>query len=88
MTFRVEWTPPARRDLGRLPPKVADAVLTYVEARLAENPLRLSEPLTAELDGLRGARNGDYRVLFRSDEGHGVLWIIHIAHRAHVYRPR
>ncbi len=35
MIFRVEWTPPARRDVTRLSPKVAGAVVTFVESRLA-----------------------------------------------------
>ena len=88
MGHRVEWTPPARRDIARLPPKVVLAVMTYIDNRLAENPYRLSRPLSAELAHLRGARNGDYRVLFRLDDEHAILWIIRVDHRAHAYRPR
>lgn len=87
MAVRVEWTPPARRDIARLPPKVALAVLTYVDARLAENPERLSKPLRGELAHLRSARNGDYRILFRLDAESAVLWIVGVDHRAHAYRP-
>jgi prevent-host-death family protein len=32
VTHRVLWTAPARRDLARLPPRVADAVRTYVRS--------------------------------------------------------
>ena len=35
--------------MARLPAKVALAVLTYVDHRLASNPLRLSKPLTGDL---------------------------------------
>ena len=73
--------------MARLPSKVALAVLTYVDHRLAENPQRLSKPLSGELTHLRSARNGDYRVLFRIDEEPAVVWIVRVDHRAHAYRP-
>ena len=72
--------------MARLPAKVAGAVLTYVDARLALNPARLSKPLSGDLDGLRSARNGDYRVLFELDEDASTIAIIRVDHRAHVYR--
>ena len=88
MSHRVEWTPPARRDMARLPGKVASAILAYVDGRLAADPRRLSKPLDGDLAGLFTARNGDYRVLLRVDDDLAVIWIIHVDHRAHVYRPR
>jgi mRNA interferase RelE/StbE len=86
VTYEVAWTSPGRRDLIRLPPRIAAVVLTYVDLRLAENPHRLSKPLQGPLDGLRCARSGDYRVLFRVDDERHRLLIIRIDHRAHVYR--
>ena len=77
--------------MARLPPKVALAVMTYVDQRLAElaeNPHRLSTPLSGELTHTRSARNGDYRVLFRVAQDPAVIWIVHVDHRAHAYRPR
>jgi mRNA interferase RelE/StbE len=88
VSHRVEWTPPARREMARLPPKVALAVMTYVDHRLAENPERLSKPLSGELAYLRSARNGDYRLLFRLTDDPAVRWIAHVDHRAHAYRSR
>jgi mRNA interferase RelE/StbE len=88
VTYQVAWTSPARRDLTRLPPRIATVVMTYVDERLAENPQRLSKTLQGSLDGLRSARSGDYRVLFRLDEDAEHLFIIRIDHRAHAYRPR
>jgi mRNA-degrading endonuclease RelE of RelBE toxin-antitoxin system len=89
---RVQWTPPAQRDMARLPGKIAGVVMTYVESRLAVNPRRLSKALTGELEGLHTARNGDYRILLRIDDGIDdgppSIWIIHVDHRAHIYRPR
>ncbi|MCA0435870.1 MAG: type II toxin-antitoxin system RelE/ParE family toxin [Actinobacteria bacterium] len=86
MSHHVEWTPPARRDMARLPAKVALAVLTYVDHRLASNPLRLSKPLTGDLSHLRSARNGDYRMLIEVTRNDPVVRIVHVDHRAHAYR--
>lgn len=72
--------------MARLPARVATAVLTYVDERLAANPQRLSKDLGGDLAGVRSARNGDYRVLFRLTED--TLWVLRVAHRAHAYRPR
>jgi mRNA interferase RelE/StbE len=88
VSYRVEWSGPAQRDMARLPSRVALAVLVYVDERLAENPHRLSKPLAGELHGNRTARNGDYRILLRVDDDPQIIWILRVDHRAHVYRSR
>jgi mRNA interferase RelE/StbE len=87
VSHQVEWSSPARRDLARLPPRIAIVVMTYVDERLADNPHRLSKPLQGSLEGYRSARAGDYRVLFRLAHDQRLI-IIRVDHRAHAYRPR
>jgi mRNA-degrading endonuclease RelE of RelBE toxin-antitoxin system len=72
--YRVELAGEARRDLHRLPEKVATAIIEFVTGALAGEPARLSEPLTNELAGYRSARRGDYRVLIRIDEAAHTCW--------------
>jgi len=84
--YRVEVATPARRALSRLPGRVVHAVIEFISGPLAENPPRLSTPLRNELEGVRSARRGDYRVLLRIDDGERVLIVIDIDHRAHIYR--
>lgn len=87
LPYAVEVSSAAIRGLDRLPAKVAVAIVEFITVPLAENPQRLSKPLRGELEKLRTARRGDYRVLFRIDEpGHFIL-ITRIDHRAHAYRP-
>lgn len=88
MSYRIEWFGPAQRDMTRLPARAAMAVLVYVDERLAKNLHRLSKPLEGQLRGKRTARNGDYRILLRVDDDPRIIWILHVDHRAHVYRPR
>ena len=87
MSYEVAWAAPARRDLGRLPPRIAMVILTYVDERLALNPVRLSKPLRGSLDGLRSARSGDYRILVTVDPDAQRLLVVRVDHRAHAYRP-
>ena len=75
------------RDLARLPPRVAAAIVEFVTAVLPENPPRMTKPLTGDLEGYRSARRGDYRVIVRLDDDAHVVVMHRVAHRAHVYRP-
>ncbi|WP_191281415.1 type II toxin-antitoxin system RelE family toxin [Pseudolysinimonas yzui] len=86
---RVELSGPAVRSLERLPPKLVDAVIRYLEGPLADNPLRATKALGAELEGLRAGYVGiAYRVLVRIDEDARLVHVLRIAHRADVYGPR
>lgn len=85
--YHVEAAGSARRDLQRLPGKVAAAIVEFITGALADNPQRLSKPLRGELDGYRSARRGDYRVVFRIDDNDHAVVIVGVRHRAHIYRP-
>lgn len=73
--------------MARLPLRVAEAILTFVDHRLALNPMRLTGPLRGELAHLRSAHHGHYRVLVAVDEDQRRIYIHHVDHRAHAYRP-
>ena len=75
------------RDLARLPPRVAAAIVEFVTAVLPENPLRMTKPLAGDLEGYRSARRGDYWVILRLDDVRRLVVLHRVAHRAHVYRP-
>lgn len=82
----VAWTPSARRALIRLPEKAATAVVEFVYGPLSVNPRRVGKPLRFELEGLHSARRGDYRVVYRIEDGR--LTIVAVEHRSDAYRPR
>ncbi|MBS9533974.1 type II toxin-antitoxin system RelE/ParE family toxin [Mycobacterium sp. M1] len=86
--YRIEVDGSARRDLERLPHKIAAAMVEFITGALADNPHRLSKPLRAELASYRSARRGDYRVVFRIDDARRVVLVGGIKHRAHAYRRR
>ena len=84
--WTVRFAPSALRGLDRLPPRIAPAIVEFVTRTLPRNPEQLSKPLRGELEGLRSARRGDYRVLFRLLDATSVLLVVRVAHRADVYR--
>jgi mRNA interferase RelE/StbE len=86
--WQVQVTSPALKGFRRLPEKPATAIVEFVTGVLADNPYRLSKPLTNELLGLRSARRGDYRVLFTLDIDEHTLYLHRIEHRSDVYKPR
>jgi len=87
VTWRVEFAPSAIRGLERLPAKAASAIVEFVTVTLPTNPERMSKLLQGDLEGLRSARRGDYRVLFELIPDGDVLLVIRVAHRADAYRP-
>jgi len=82
----IRWTPTAQRDLRRLPEKIATAVVEFVYGSLADSPERVGRELQLELAGRHAARRGDYRVIYQIDRPGGVVLIVHVDHRADVYR--
>lgn len=79
----IAWTPTAKRAVGRLPEKVAAAVVEFIYGPVAANPRRVGKPLRRELEGLHSARRGDFRIVYRISD---VVTIIAIDHRADAYR--
>lgn len=86
--WTVSFDKPAQRAIGRLPEKIAAAVIEYALHVLPENPERMSKPLRFDLEGLRVARRGDYRLLLELDEATNTVHIIDVDHRDDIYRPR
>ncbi len=86
--YEVGWSGPGRRVLGRLPEKVATAAVEFIYGALTKNPHRVGRPLKFELEGTYSAHRGDYRVIYRIDDDERVVFILVIAQRAEVYRPR
>jgi mRNA interferase RelE/StbE len=85
--YAIAWTAPARRALTRLPEKVATAAVEFLYGSLAANPHRVGKPLKLEMAGLHSARRGDYRVIYRIDDGDHRVDVLAIEHRSDAYRP-
>ncbi len=84
MSWGIEWTPRARKDLRKLDRQVAARVVAAVErlARTGEGDvLRLTAVEPAEYR----LRVGDWRVRFRLDHDRQVLIILRVLRRDKAY---
>ena len=88
MTYRIEFTPAARRDIARLPERIAWAVIEFCDGPLAENPHRVGKPLVSDLVGLYSARRGEYRIVYAIHDDTVVVEVAYVRRRADAYRPR
>jgi mRNA interferase RelE/StbE len=86
--YEVRITPEGLRHLDRLPEKVRGAAVEAIFNTVAVNPQRAGKPLLGELEGLRSARRGDYRVIYEIDEAVNVVVVHRVQHRRDVYRQR
>jgi mRNA-degrading endonuclease RelE of RelBE toxin-antitoxin system len=84
--YSIRWTATAQRDLRRLPEKIATAVVEFVYGSLADNPQRVGRALHLELAEYHAARRGEYRIVYRITDGTRSVLVVHIDHRADVYR--
>ncbi|MCT2590046.1 type II toxin-antitoxin system RelE/ParE family toxin [Streptomyces sp. N2-109] len=87
MKYRFAFTAHARRQLRAVDPHAAMRILEALTP-LGEDPYRPDvavRKLTGHGDRYR-LRVGDYRVIYRVDEGQLVIEVIGLGHRREVYR--
>lgn len=86
MSYRVEILPSAVKDLHKLPnnvvPRVKKAVLGLADEARPKGSLKLVnvDPETWRI------RIGDWRVLYRINEGEQLVQVVHVFHRREAYR--
>jgi mRNA interferase RelE/StbE len=85
MTWQVGWTPPARRDIRRLDPRVKQRIFRALD-RLAADPTAADIRQLVGTDDLWRLRVGDYRVIFWFDLPAQTIQIARVAHRRDAYR--
>lgn len=87
MTYRVVYTRTARRAISeQLPAAVALACVAFIGGPLAENPQRVGKALRPPLEGLCSAKRGEFRVIYRIDDGQLVVLVVTVQYRRDVYR--
>ena len=88
MPYRVLVTTEGARHLRRLPEEIRTAVLAAIFERIAAEPYQAGKALRGELEGLRSARRGDYRVIYEIDEPRQAVIIHRAQHSRAAYRRR
>lgn len=89
--YRLEWSPPAIRQLDRLAttsPRVVRAIVEFCFGRLLADPHRIGHPLGRELEGWHALRVGAYRVIYWIAANDRIVYVDRVDHRSDVYRPK
>jgi mRNA interferase RelE/StbE len=87
VTYRIEVTPAARRDLTKLPSETLRRVDAHILA-LAENPFPAGAKKLQSSEPIFRIRVGDYRILYTVEHHRLVILVIRIGHRCEIYRAR
>ncbi len=89
MAWKVELTPQAERNLGKLDPQTARRILSFLHGRLAQlaDPRTLGEALKgASLGEFWKYRVGDYRIITSIEDRKLIVYVLRIGNRREVYR--
>lgn len=74
-----------QKDYEKIPPAIREIIRKAIEKKLTVNPIGFGKPLKYSLKGHRRLRVGDYRVIYKIDEGRVIVIIVEIDHRKDVY---
>jgi mRNA interferase RelE/StbE len=86
VSYEIEWTAPALRELRKLDKPLARRVVTAV-TKLGVDPRPLGvRALTGQPHGTMRLRIGDYRVVYVVQDDLVLVTVVRIAHRREVYR--
>ena len=88
MTWTIEFTPNAQKDLKRLLTRDNRRIVDFMEGRVAShpNPRQLAKRLAGQGDEIWRFRVGDYRILAEFHDAILTVAVIEIGHRGKVYR--
>lgn len=85
MRYTVNFRPSARKSLGKLPRRDQVRIVTAAEA-LSEQPRPTGAKKLVAEENLWRIRVGDYRVIYKIEDGNLLILVLKIAHRKDVYR--
>lgn len=84
MTYSIELSSRARKDLGKLPEKIKEKVVSALRA-LEQDPY-LGKKLTGEFAGLYSIRIWPYRIIYEIVSKQKIVPVFRIGHRQGVYK--
>ena len=87
MSYHVEFTKAALRDLKKLDRRTAAMITGWIRKNLegCENPRQHGKGLTANRSGQWRYRVGDYRILADIQDDRIVILILNAGHRSEIY---
>ena len=87
MTYHVEFTKSALKQLKKLDKPTAALILGWIRKNLenCENPRIHGKSLTGNRSGQWRYRVGDYRIITEIEDDRVLILVLHIGHRKSIY---
>ena len=88
MTYHVEFTKQALKDIKKLDKPTSALILSWIRKNLegCDDPRRHGKGLTANRSGEWHYRIGDYRLLAEIQDGRLIILMLTVGHRSEVYK--
>lgn len=87
MTYRIELSPPAARQLRKLDGDARRRVQAAVEL-LGQDPRPAGAKKLVGGEGEWRVRTGDYRIVYEVNDGVLLILVLAVGHRREIYRRR
>ena len=87
MTYKVEYTEQAIKELKKIDKHTQFFILAWIEKNLVdcENPRQHGKGLTANRSGQWRYRVGDYRIIAEIEDDKVIILVLTVGHRREVY---
>lgn len=87
ITFHVEWTERAKKQLHKLDRDIAEMILRWVHKNLdnCTNPYQHGKGLSANRSGQWRYRIGDYRLICDIENDKLCICVVEVGHRKNIY---
>ena len=87
MTYKVEYTEEAIKELRKIDKHTQFFILAWIEKNLVdcENPRQHGKWLTANRSGQWRYRVGDYRIIAEIEDDKVIILVLTVGHRREVY---
>ena len=85
MTYTVEFSRPARKQVGGLPENIRVRLARSIDA-LVDNPRPIGVEKLAGYEDRYRIREGDYRIVYTIRDAMLIVLIVRVGHRKDIYR--
>ena len=87
MSYKVEYTEQAIKELRKIDKHTQFFILAWIEKNLVdcENPRQHGKGLTANRSGQWRYRVGDYRIIAEIEDDKVIILVLTVGHRTEVY---
>jgi mRNA interferase RelE/StbE len=88
LTWQIEFTPEAEKQLSKIDRQSAKRILNYLSERIApaEDPRSFGKALKGVLRQFWRYRVGDFRIICKIEDDRLLVLVVRIAHRKDAYR--